>query len=50
MYGAPMPQKPDLTGWKLVSDQAFSNGFAVGASLMLAACGLAFSFYLLGLA
>jgi len=30
MYGAPVQPKPDLSGWKLVTDQAFFNGLALG--------------------
>lgn len=47
MYGSPVPAKPDLTGWKLVSDQAFYRGFAVGVSLMMAASACAFFLYIM---
>lgn len=45
MYGAPVQPKPDLTGWKLVSDQAFFNGVAVGLCLGVLALFLVALYY-----
>jgi len=50
MYGAPMPKKPDLIGWKLVADQAFYKGFAVGASAVAALCVLGFFVFIMEIA
>ena len=42
MYGAPVQPNPDLTGWKLVTDQAFYNGLALG--FLAGACVVALAF------